>query len=646
MEVWLFRLLVVAAVALFARQMLTRYRLLARARGGLDTSAFGTRAWIFLREIVFQSKTIKARPVVGLAHLGVFWGFCAFAGYTLVEGLHGLGIVDLTGTPAFLLYKRALVPFSLAVLAGIVLLAIRRGIVRPRALGPLSKESLLISGFIVILMVTFLVDAAGAAERVAVGAVPLARVNWWAHMLVILAFTVLIPDSKHLHLLLSPATVFLRAPVLGTVPKLDFEKEQTGIETVGQLERKQVLDAFTCVECGRCQENCPAFATGKVLNPKKLILQNEAALLGGELDRKLVDLYDDPALWQCTTCGACQQECPVGVEHLPLIVNARRGLVSNGDAPAQLVPVYNHLERRGNIWGLLSEQRQKFLAAAGVEIFDPARHDHVVWLGCAGAFEADFQKSLRALFDILKAKQVRFGVLAKEKCNGDVAKRTGNEYLFQELATGNVEDLNGAGVTSVITSCPHCLKTLGHDYREFGFDAEVVHSSVFVERLMRDAAPAPAAGAAASTVVFHDPCYLGRYAQTVDEPRALLAKAGATIVEPERTRTNPFCCGAGGGLLFEEHEAGTRISDARYQQLAATGADTVVMGCPFCSIMLKGAQASAGAGKSMAMTDLMSYVADRLPGVRDAGAATPEAPPPATPAPPASPAPPEAGPVS
>ncbi len=628
MEVWLFRLLVVAAAALFVRQMLARYRLVARAPGGFDTSDLAARLATFVSEIVFQSRTIRARPVVGLAHLLVFWGFCAFAGYTTVEALRGLGIVDLTGTAAFHAYELALVPFAVGVLGGIVLLAIRRGIVRPRALGAtVSKESLLISAFIALLMITFLADlflftAGDAHAGRAVAGVPLERVNWWAHMLVILTFTVLIPDSKHLHLLLSPATVFLRAPILGTVPKLDFEQEQTGLETVGQLEKKQVLDAFTCVECGRCQENCPAFATGKVLNPKKLILQNEEALLAGKLELPLKDLYDEGALWQCTTCGACQNECPVGVEHLPLIVNARRGLVSNGEAPAQLVPVYNHLERRGNIWGLLSEQRQKFVASAGVEIFDPAKHEYVVWLGCAGAFEADFQKSLRALFDILRAKGVPFGVLAKEKCNGDVAKRTGNEYLFQELATANVEELNAAGVKKVLTSCPHCLKTLGHDYQEFGFQAEVQHSAVFVEELTRDVTPIP--GVPTGTVTYHDPCYLGRYAQTVDEPRALLERTGATVAEPERTRTNPFCCGAGGGLLFEEHEAGRRISDARYEQLAATGADTVVMACPFCSIMLKGAQASAdkagpaGAAKPMVMTDLMSYVADRLPGVRTA----------------------------
>jgi Fe-S oxidoreductase len=623
LEIWLFRLLVLVSVGLFAWQMATRYRLFARAKPNLDVSGAARRVRTFISEIVFQSRTIANKPVVGLAHLFVFWGFCAFAGYTLVEGLRGFGIVDLTGARLFHLYELALVPFSVAVLAGIVLLAIRRGIVRPPELGVrVSSESILIAAFIATLMVTFLVDVAGAHEGVTLGPVPAERVNWWVHMVVILAFTALIPNSKHLHLLLSPATVFLRAPVLGTVPRLDFEKEEIGLETVGQLERKQVLDAFTCVECGRCQQNCPAFATGKLLNPKKLILQNEEALLAGTLDLKLVDLYDPGVLWQCTTCGACQDQCPVGIEHLPLIIGARRGQVSNGEAPEYLAPVYNHLERRGNIWGLLYDQRQKFLASTGVETFDPARHEYVVWLGCAGAFEADYQKSLRALFGILKARGVRFGVLAKERCNGDVAKRTGNEYVYQELAGQNVEELKAAGVTKVITSCPHCLKTLGHDYREFGFDAEVVHSSVLVESLTRDLTPsaAPDPSGQAATVTYHDPCYLGRYAQTTEEPRALLTRFGATIAEPVRTTTNPFCCGAGGGLLFEEDEQGRRISQERFDQLTATGAGTVVMACPFCSIMLKGAQASSNV--NVEMTDVISYVAARMPSDANDTAAT------------------------
>ncbi len=609
METWLFRLLVLLFAGLFAWQMITRYRLFARAKSNLDLSNPGARVRTFVSEVVFQSRTIRNKPVVGTAHLFVFWGFCAFAGYTVAEAFKGLGVVDVTETAAFHAYTLALVPFALAVLAGIVYLTIRRGILRPPELGAsVSKESLLISVFIVVLMVTFLVDAAGADAGASIAGLPAERVNWWAHMLVILVFTALIPNSKHLHLLLSPVTIFLRAPVLGTVRNLDFEKEEIGLETVKDLERKQVLDAFTCVECGRCQQNCPAYATGKLLNPKTLILRNEKGLLTGALDTKLVDLYDPGVLWQCTTCGACQEQCPVGIEHLPLIVGARRGLVSNGEAPDYLAPVYNHLERRGNIWGLLYDQREKFIASAGVETFDPARHEYVVWLGCAGAFEADYQKSLRALFGILRARGVAFGVLAKERCNGDVAKRTGNEYVFQELATQNVEELKAAGVKKVVTSCPHCLKTLGHDYQQFGFEAEVVHSSVLVDALTSDVAPAPVG----ERVTFHDPCYLGRYAETVDEPRRLLSRFGADVREPVRNRTNPFCCGAGGGLLFEEHEQGKRISQERFEQLQATGAEKIVMACPFCSIMLKGAQASANA--QVEMTDVMSYVASRLPG--------------------------------
>ncbi|MPZ16468.1 MAG: 4Fe-4S dicluster domain-containing protein [Luteitalea sp.] len=602
LEVWTFRVLVIAAVALFGVQMATRIRLVADGPRNLSADRLPERVRRFVVDVLLQARVIRSKPWVGFAHLFVFWGFVAFAGFTLVESLRGLGIIDLSETGWFHAYRIVLTPFAVAVLIGILFLLGRRVIVRPPALGrTVSKESVLIGLFIAALMATFLLDL--RLEGVE------ARVNWWAHMVVILAFLVLIPDSKHLHLILSPITVFLKSPVLGDVPNLDFEREEVGFEAVKDLPAKQRLDAFTCVECGRCQEACPAFATGKLLNPKKLILDAERAMLAGRLDAKLVDLFDENVLWQCTTCGACESQCPVGIEHLPLIIGARRGLVSNGEAPGYLGPVFNGLERRGNIWGLTYDQRDKFLASTGVETFDPARHTYLVWLGCAGAFEADYQKALRALFELLRAHGATFGVLAKERCNGDPAKRTGNEYMFQELATQNVEELQRAGATKIVTSCPHCLKTLGEDYRAFGFNAEVVHSAVLMAELTRGVQLATD-----DEVTFHDPCYLGRYGGHTEEPRALLQRVGAKVREPVRSRDNPFCCGAGGGLLFEEQEPGKRISQERLEQLQATGAGTVVMACPFCSIMLKGARASAQA--STEMVDLMSYVNGKL---RDQG---------------------------
>ncbi len=590
---------------LFVAQVVTRLRLVRRAPGALPTDHVPARAARFVREVMFQSKVIAEKPLVGLAHAFVFWGFVAFAGYTAGEFLAGLRIVDITRTAAFEWYARALVPFAAGVLVGIAGLVIRRVAVRPEALGPLSWESVLIGVFIATLMITFLREVFRLDEGLA------ASVNWWLHAVVLLVFLALIPNSKHFHLVLSPFTVFLKSPTLGDVRNLDFEKEEVGLETVGQLEKKQVLDAFTCVECGRCQMNCPAYATGKRLNPKTLILRNEVALLAGRLDAKLAEQYDSGVLWQCTTCGACEQQCPVGVEHLPLVVGARRGLASNGEAPDALGAMYNQLERRGNIWGLTSDVRQKFVASAGLEPFDPARHEYLMWLGCAGSYDADFQRSLRSLFSVLRAHGVTFGVLAKERCTGDVARRTGNEYLFQELATANIADFEAAAVKKILTACPHCLKTLGEDYRRFGFDVEVQHSAVFVSTLGSERfSAADHRSDPNSAVALHDPCYLSRYAGHVDEPRALLARVGAVVLEPERSGRNPFCCGAGGGLLFEEHEEGTRISQRRFEQLQATGASTIVTACPFCAIMLKGAQASANA--TTEVVDLMTFVDGRM----------------------------------
>ena len=598
-----FWLLFLTFLGAFAAQAARRVQLIAAAPPTFSIDNVPFRITRFVADVLLQRRTIRERPAAGLMHALVFWGFVAFGGYTVVEFLYGLGIADLTTAGWFHVYRAVLIPFAAAVLAGISFLLVRRAVVRPVALGEsVSVESVVIGLLIATLMVTFLLTFT-LDEGTAIG-----KANWWVHMLVILAFLALIPASKHFHLVLSPVTVFLKSPELGNLPNLDFEKEEVGLETVKDLGSKMVLDAFTCVECGRCQVNCPAWGAGKELNPKAIVLQTQEALLAGNRERKLGEVYSEKVLWQCTTCGACENQCPVGIEHLPILIGSRRGLVSNGDAPEYLGAMYNNLERRHNIWGLGYDQRSKFVQSAGLETFDAAKHKILVWLGCAGAFDAEYQKSLRSLFDILRGSGVAFGVLAKERCTGDPAKRTGNEYMFQELARANIEDLKAARPPTIVTSCPHCVKTIGSDYSRFGYDVEIVHSSVYVEQLTRDARTA----APADTVTFHDPCYLGRYGGRVDEPRALLARFGGAIVEPVRNRDNPYCCGAGGGLLFadKEEEPGSRISDVRFKQLRDTGAGTVVTACPFCSIMLKGAQASAGADTQF--VDLMTYVNGRL----------------------------------
>src|SRR5471032_101441 len=444
MAILAFWILLLAFMGAFAAQVARRVQLIAAAPNTFSLDQLGFRTSRFIVDVLLQWRTIKERPLTGLMHAFVFWGFVAFGGYTLTEFLQGLGIVDLTHTAVFHAYRMALTPFAAAVLVGIIYLFILRAFVRPVTLGTkVSIESLVIAGFIATLMTTFLL-----AFRLEEGSVA-GQVNWFVNMTVILAFMALIPASKHLHLVLSPITVFLKSPELGNLPNLDFEKEQVGLETVKDLGSKIVLDAFTCVECGRCQVNCPAWGAGKTLNPKTIILQTQAALLAGEHDRKLGEVYSEEVLWQCTTCGACENQCPVGIEHLPILIGARRGLVSNGDAPDYLGAMYNNLERRSNIWGLGYDQRTKFVTSSELETFDPAKHDVLVWLGCAGSFDADFQKSLKSLFSILRARSVRFGVLSKERCTGDPAKRTGNEYMYQELATGNIEEFKAAGVRKI-----------------------------------------------------------------------------------------------------------------------------------------------------------------------------------------------------
>ncbi|MCS6952743.1 MAG: (Fe-S)-binding protein [Bryobacterales bacterium] len=548
----------------------------------------------FVREVMLQSKVIRERPLAGLAHAFVFWGFCAFALVTLDHLVSGFGVDWIVPESRFgRVYFGAAAVFAVAVAVSITALAIRRFLVRPRWLGEVSLESGLIALLIFVLMVTYLAGWQLPEESL------IGRANWWLHTLALLVFLPIIPRTKHLHLLLSPFAVFLRRPSFAAIPPLVGD-EDFGLHTGRDVTRLVALQAYCCVECGRCTEHCPAYNTGKRLNPKEIILGIRAYLndFGPSGEAPLVGAHiPQEAVFQCTTCGACEFQCPVGIQHLPVIVGLRRGEVNTGRWQDEHgTRLFLNLERHGNPLGFAFSEREKFIQRAGFPWFDGTQ-DVCLWLGCMGSYDPQGREIVVALGSVLRFLGIRFGVLRRERCSGDPARRLGNDLLFRQLAEANLEELRKAGARRLLSICPHCVRTIGQDWNEFGADIRIEHHS---ELLARHAERLPA-GKAHQRVVFHDPCYLGRYGGIYDEPRAVARLAGE-LVEPPRTRRRSFCCGAGGGLAFLGEEKGTRVNAARAAELAATGASIVAAACPFCRTMFR---------------DALGSLEDRAPELRD-----------------------------
>ncbi|MBK9169190.1 MAG: (Fe-S)-binding protein [Bryobacterales bacterium] len=539
----------------------------------------------FAWEVLLQGKVIRDRPWPGIAHAIVFWGFLAFALITVAHFAEGVHLHLLPRDSALAKFYRAVVAvFAAGVAVSIAGLAVRRFVLRPRWLGALSPESGLIAALIFVLMVTYLLTFGIADESVA------GRLNWWAHTLALLVFLPLIPRTKHLHLVLSPLTVLLKRPVFGQIPPLEGD-EDFGLDTGKDLTQVMALQAYSCVECGRCTEHCPAANTGKVLNPKEIILgvrqyltehgaSGEAPLLGVHLSEE--------AAFQCTTCGACEDQCPVGIQHLAVIVGLRRGAVNTGRwEDSHGTKLFLNLEKSGNAMGFGPAERQKFLEKHGIPFYDGSQ-EYCLWLGCMGSYDPAGQETVVALVRVLRHLGVTFGVLRKERCTGDSARRLGNDLLFSQLAETNIETLRAAGPPKLLSICPHCVRTMGEDWKECGASFAVEHHSEFLARM----APRLPGATREGGVVYHDPCYLGRYRDAYDEPRAVIAHHAGPPVEPPRTRHRSRCCGAGGGLAFLGEEKGTRVSHDRATELAATGAATVAAACPFCRTMFRDALAS------------------------------------------------------
>ena len=541
----------------------------------------------FVWEVLLQGKVIQQRPLPGLAHALVFWGFCAFALVTINHFAEGLGLHLLSRDGFFgSFYFRLSALFGVGVAVGISGLAFRRFVIRPKWLGPLSYESGVIALLILILMITYLATFLPGGED--------SRALWWSHTLALLIFLPLIPHTKHLHLVLSPVTVFLKRDTFSKIPPLVGD-DDFGLDTGKDITQLVSLQAYSCVECGRCTEHCPAANTGKVLNPKEIALGVRGYLneYGPTGEETLLGKYlSQEAAFQCTTCGACEFQCPVGVQHLPIIIGLRRGAVNTGKWEDDYgTKLFLNLERNGNSLGFSSSERDKFIQKQELPLFDGTQ-EYCLWLGCMGAYDPQGREIIASFATVMRKLNASFGVLRKEKCTGDPARRLGNDLAFGQLAESNLETLKQNKVTKIISICPHCVRTISVDWKEYGEAPPIEHHSEFMARHL-DQLPSKAANGA--KIVYHDPCYLGRYRNVYDAPRDVIGRFG-DVIDPPRARERSFCCGAGGGLAFLGEEKGKRVSVERAEELVATGASVVGAACPFCNTMFR--DALAGVSKT------------------------------------------------
>jgi Fe-S oxidoreductase len=454
----------------------------------------------------------------------------------------------------------------------------------------------------------------------------------WAHVLLIIGFLAYLPYSKHLHIITAAINVFFgrtRArgrlePLVFDDPDVPEEEIRLGAGTLADMTWKQMMDTVTCTECGRCQDVCPAYATGKELSPKLLImglrdhlLEQGPKLLAGDdgsgalpMVPLVPNAVTDDVVWDCVTCGACVHECPVSIEHIDHIVDLRRHLVmAEARFPAEAEPMMRDVERSSNPWGKAQQERASWADGLGVKVLEPGdpAPEVLYWVGCAGSFDERARQTAVSTAKLLQAAGIDFAILGpRESCTGDPARRMGNEYVFQAFAEQNVETLNDAGVTKIVASCPHCFNTLANEYPDFGGRYEVMHHTELLAQLVRDGRISPKAGDA--EITYHDSCYLARHNDVMAEPRALVEAVGKPV-EMERSGKKTFCCGAGGAHMWME-ERGSAINEERVRQAAETGAETLAVACPFCTVMLDDGVRTSG--RDLRVVDVATLLAESL----------------------------------
>src|SRR5882762_2011820 len=630
LDMYAVSLFLVVALSIFGRKMYFRLRYLFAGKGEERRwDHIPTRLKNFVVYGIFQRKVAR-EWYAGVLHSFIFWAFVILGG-SVVEittqayrpgwqvPTPSVAGVSLNG-PLYLAQE------VIAVLAaiGVGMALYRRYVIRPKKLmheGMLDATIVLlfILGIVVSLLFYNAADIANGTAALpewkpvssVLAAISFLRVDaaswwrafWWTHVVLLFSFLAYVPHSKHMHIIFAIVnTFFMDLTPSGAIKKVDLEKTETfGVNRIEQLSWRQLLDGYECTECGRCTDACPANATGKPLDPMRIITNMRdtldaqgAAILAGKVEG-LPDMFETvhskEGIWACTTCYACVYECPVMNEHVPKILEMRRHMVlTQGDMPPETREAMRNIEQNFNPWGIGWDQRARWAEGLGIPTMAEAKAaqglEVLYWVGCAASFDDRNRKVAHAFSRILRKAGVRFAILGpEEKCTGDPPRRLGNEYLAQTMIMGNVETLNRYGVTRIVATCPHCFNTLKNEYPDFGGKYDVVHHSQFLRELI-DAGRLTPTKDVLQFLTYHDACYLGRYNQIFDEPREVLYRIpGVRVVEMEKSRDRGFCCGAGGARMWME-ERGEKVNHRRLSHIEETHANAVATACPYCLIML------------------------------------------------------------
>jgi Fe-S oxidoreductase len=660
----IFVLVILATAVAFLAPVVRRIRIITAGRPDRRFNRIGRRLASALSKILLQRCTLKSeRVMTGFMHVFIFYSALTFDTMTINHTLEGF-FPDfyLFGEGGFGLFFSLLVDLmAILVLIGVGFFAVRRFIIRPKAYQTTPLDSAVIYTALLLVTVSYMyfetfaialhpaterLSFLGAALAHSAGNLPASvlsthfQIGWWAHILLVFGFIAYVPHSKYFHMFAGSFNVLVnRDGPMGDLPAMDIENSEVfGVEKGSDYTWKDLLDAFACMECGRCQDACPAFNSDKPLSPKLIILnlkrhllQNAALYQGGkreEIPALMEGTFSEGEIWTCTTCGACMNVCPVEIEHIRKLVGLRQSQVlMESKFPAELNTFFRNMETNSNPWGIGFADR--FAWAEGLQVpllSEKPDAEYLLWVGCAGSFDEEGRKITRSLVKVLQAAGVSFAALgAEEKCCGDSARRLGNEYLFQMQAAENITSFTTHHVRRIITLCPHGYNVFRHEYprlldilpdipqesRELFRNLEVIHSSSLILQLMEEGR-LRTQGNPDGRLTYHDSCYLGRHNGILEPPRRILNRLSAgEYVELKNNRRHSFCCGAGGGLMWTEENLGNRINHLRCDEVIASGAETVLTSCPFCQTMLKDGLKDKKRDE-IRVLDLAQLVAERL----------------------------------